>query len=64
MFYRILEGDQLRILDTSRAHALGLAPEINLNDGIAETVAWYRAHADATEYRYNVFTGATGNPAA
>ena len=24
----------------------------------------YQAHADATEYRYNVFTGATGNPAA
>ncbi len=60
----MLEGDQLRILDTSRAHALGFAPEINLNDGTAKTVAWNQAHADATEYRYNVFNGATGNPAA
>ena len=60
----MLEGDQLRILDTSRAHVLGFAPEIKLSDRIAATVAWYQAHADATEYRYNVFTGATGNPAA
>ena len=55
----MLEGDQLRILNTSCAHTLGSAPEINLNDGTAKTVDWYQAHADATEYRYHVFTGAT-----
>ena len=60
----MLEGDQLRILNTSCAHTLGFAPEINLNDGTAKTVDWYQAHADAAEYRYNVFTGATENPAA
>ena len=60
----MLEGDQLRILDTSRAHALGFAPQVNLNDRTAKTVAWYQAHANATVYHFNVFTGATGNPAA
>ena len=60
----MLEGDQLRILETSCAHALGFAPDINLNDGTAKTVACYQAHADATEYRHNVFTSPTGNPAA
>ena len=60
----MLESDQLRILDISCAHALGFAPGINLNDGTAKTVGRYQAHAGATEYRYNVFTGATENPAA
>ena len=57
-------GDLLRILDTSRAQALGFEPEVNLDDGIAETIAWFQEHANATEYRYNVFSDATGNPAA
>ena len=60
----MLEGDQLRILNTSCAHTLGSAPEINLNDGTAKTVDWDQAHADATEYRYNVFTSVTENPTA
>ena len=45
--HRMLEGDQLRILNTSCTHALGFALEINLNDGTAKTVDWYQAHADA-----------------
>ena len=55
-------GDALRVLDTARARAIGFKPEVSLEAGIAETMDWYRAHADASALRYNVFTGA--EPAA
>lgn len=57
-------GDPLRVLDTSRAQALGFVPEVTLDEGIAETIRWYMDHAEASNYRYNVFTGTTGSPAA
>jgi dTDP-glucose 4,6-dehydratase len=33
-------------LDNGKLEALGWRPEISFDDGLAETVAWYRAHAD------------------
>lgn len=37
------QGQPRRVLDPTRARALGIEPRITLRDGIAETVAWYRA---------------------
>ncbi|MBY0509491.1 MAG: NAD-dependent epimerase/dehydratase family protein [Rhodospirillaceae bacterium] len=49
-------GDTRRILDTARATALGITPQISLEEGIADTIKWYQAnHADLAR-RYNTFT--------
>jgi GDP-L-fucose synthase len=39
------DGTPRKVLDVSRAKALGWSPKISLRDGIASTVAWYK---DAT----------------
>ena len=36
--------DRRYSLDTAKLRALGWRPEIPLDDGLAETVAWYRSH--------------------
>lgn len=42
------DGQPRRVLDVSRARAFGFAAEIALADGLAETVAWYRAHRQSS----------------
>ena len=49
-------GDQRRILDTSRARALGFKPSVSIEAGIAEVMDWYRQHRAEADQRYNVFT--------
>ena len=52
-------GDAKRLMSTARADSLGFRPEISLEAGIAETLAWYRAHRGEADLRYNAFTDAT-----
>ncbi|MGF1623390.1 MAG: NAD-dependent epimerase/dehydratase family protein, partial [Alphaproteobacteria bacterium] len=49
-------GDAKRLMDTTRAESLGIVPQVSLRDGIAETLAWYRANSAVADARYNAFT--------
>lgn len=49
-------GDKKRLMDMTRARALGFNPEVSIEDGIKETMAWYAENKDAASKRYNVFT--------
>lgn len=40
------DGTPQKLLDTGKINALGWKPRIALKDGIAETVAWYRANVN------------------
>ncbi len=53
-------GDARRLLDTHRAESYGIRPRISLEDGIRETIAWYREHRSDVEGRYNAFTEQRG----
>ena len=48
-------GDKKRLMDTSRAKALGFTPGISLEEGIRSTIAWYRENQSEVDKRYNVF---------
>jgi GDP-L-fucose synthase len=49
-------GDKMRIMETKRAAALGFAPIMSIEEGIADTMAWYKANKASVDKRYNVFT--------
>lgn len=48
-------GDKKRLMDVSRARALGWKPEISLEAGIKELMDWYKKNKDIVGKRYNVF---------
>lgn len=49
-------GDNQRVLDMSRAKAMGFEPAISIRDGVRRTIQWYQANKDKIHQRYNVFT--------
>ncbi len=49
-------GDKKRLMDITRARFIGFRPEISLEDGIAETMEWYKSNKHLISKRYNVFT--------
>jgi GDP-L-fucose synthase len=49
------KGDAKRIMDVSRAQSLGFKPEISIEEGIRETLNWYRSHGREAGRRYDVF---------
>jgi len=40
-------GDQIRVMDTTRAESIGFRPAISLREGLRETIAWYRERQGA-----------------
>jgi GDP-L-fucose synthase len=48
-------GDRKRLMDLSRALAIGYKPTISLEEGIKETMEWYRNNSLIVGNRYNVF---------
>ena len=55
-------GDRVRLMDVSRAKALGFEPETGIEQGIAEVMDWYSQNRGEVAGRYNVFTA--GQPVA
>jgi len=49
-------GDKKRLMDVSRAKAIGFEPIISIEEGIKEVMDWYREHREIADKRYNVFT--------
>lgn len=49
-------GDKKRLMDISRARAIGFQPVISIEEGIKEVMDWYRENRDIVNKRYNVFT--------
>lgn len=49
-------GDNKRILDMARASSLGFNPEITLEQGIRQTMQWYRNHRNVSDRRYDVYS--------
>ena len=57
-------GDKKRLMDMSRAKSIGFEPQIGIEEGMAETLAWYRANQAVADQRYNAFTDAAHVPQA
>jgi len=49
-------GDKKRLMDISRAKAIGFQPMISIEDGIKEVMDWYQKNRDIVNKRYNIFT--------
>lgn len=48
-------GDKKRVMDISRAKAIGFQPMISIEEGIKEVMDWYLQNRDKVDDRYNVF---------
>ncbi len=48
-------GDRKRVMDISRARALGFKPIVSTEEGVKKTMEWYRENRAETGKRYNVF---------
>ena len=52
-------GDKMRVMDMRRARSYGFEPSVPFEQGIRETMEWYRTNKDVVSKRYNVFTEKT-----
>jgi len=52
-------GDAIRLMDISRAQSYGYKPEVDLETGIKETIAWYAANKSDAGKRYIAFSEST-----
>ena len=57
-------GDAKRLMDMARAGSIGFKPKVDVEEGIAETLAWYKANRAVAEQRYNAFTDSAHAPKA
>ena len=49
------QGDRKRILDISRARSIGFTPQISMEEGIRNTMEWYRENRTKGLHRYDIF---------
>ena len=49
-------GDLIRVASTEIASSIGFHAETSLEDGIKNTIEWYKENKSKPEYRYNVFS--------
>jgi len=50
------QGDARRLMDMTRAHGYGFRCTVSLQQGISETIEWYRKSKILADARYNPFT--------
>lgn len=50
------KGDAKRLMDMTRAHSYGFKPQISIEQGIIETIEWYKENQHHLNNRYNAFT--------
>jgi GDP-L-fucose synthase len=48
-------GDRKRIVDITRARAIGYEPQISLEEGIGEVIEWFRKNRDKASTQYALF---------
>jgi GDP-L-fucose synthase len=48
-------GDKRRVMDISKAKAIGFSPMISIEEGIKEVMEWYQKNRAIVNKRYNVF---------
>lgn len=48
-------GDKKRLMDVSKARALGFTPQVSLEEGIRKVLTWYLQNRETVDKRYNVF---------
>ena len=48
-------GDNKRLMDVSRLKSYGWVPEVDLEEGIRDTVSWYKSEGFKGYQRYNSF---------
>jgi len=48
-------GDRIRVMDVSRAKSVGWVPSVSIEEGIRETMKWYRENRSVADERFNVF---------
>ena len=49
-------GDAKRLMDMTRASSIGFKPKVDIEEGIAETLSWYKDNRVVAEQRYNAST--------
>ncbi len=49
-------GDNKRLMDITRAKSIGFEPKVALEDGIKDTMTWYKEIGHLIKGRYNAFT--------
>ena len=49
------KGDHRRVLDMTRAHGYGFECEVSIEDGIYDTIEWFKDNKSALDARYDVF---------
>ena len=52
-------GDKKRLMDISRAKAIGFKPKISIEEGVKQVMKWYKQNKSVVHKRYNVFTEET-----
>ena len=50
------KGDAKRIMDTSRAESYGFKCSVSLEEGVSQTLEWFKDNSDAYKSRNNYFT--------
>ena len=50
------QGDRVRLMDTTRAESYGIKTQISLEDGITETLNWYKENKNLKSTLYSAFS--------